>query len=66
MRNSTVLLIVCILGLGGVGTYLYLKNKKRWVASIWVSQYKVNFSGFSGGEEEIWAGFDNNFDITFK
>ena len=23
-------------------------------------------SSFSGGEEEIWAGFDNSFDITFK
>ena len=28
MKNSTVLLVFGILGLGGVGTYLYLKNKK--------------------------------------
>jgi len=28
MKNSTVLLIFGVLGLGGVGTYLYLKNKK--------------------------------------
>jgi hypothetical protein len=28
MKNSTVLLIFGILGLGGVGVYLYLKNKK--------------------------------------
>jgi len=33
MKNSTVLLIVGVLGLGGVGTYFYLKNKKKSVVS---------------------------------
>jgi hypothetical protein len=33
MKNSTVLLVFGILGLGGVGTYLYLKNKKNSVVS---------------------------------
>jgi len=28
MKNSTVLLVFGVLGLGGVGAYLYLKNKK--------------------------------------
>jgi hypothetical protein len=33
MKNSTVLFVIGILGLGGVGTYLYLKNKKKSVVS---------------------------------
>ena len=33
MKNSTVLLVFGILGLGGVGAYLYLKNKKNSVVS---------------------------------
>jgi hypothetical protein len=43
--------------------YIYLPNKKKWIASINV---KKASSSFTGGEEEIWAGFDDNFDITFK
>ena len=43
--------------------YIYLPNKKKWIASINV---KKASSSFTGGEEEIWAGFDNNFDVSFR
>jgi hypothetical protein len=43
--------------------YIYLPNKKKWIASINV---KKSSSSFTGGEEEIWAGFDNNFDVSFR
>jgi len=43
--------------------YIYLPNKKKWIASSLVTKAS---SSFTGGEEEIWAGFDDNFDITFK
>jgi len=43
--------------------YIYLPNKKKW---IWSKVVAKASSSFTGGEEEIWAGFDNNFDITFK
>ena len=45
------------LGKGGAVTfadgylYVYLPSKSKWIASIWLSRYKLNFSGFSGGEE---------------
>jgi hypothetical protein len=43
--------------------YIYLPNKKKW---IWSKVVAKASSSFTGGEEEIWAGFDDNFDITFK
>ena len=43
--------------------YIYLPNKKKW---IWSKVVQKASSSFTGGEEEIWAGFDDNFDITFK
>ena len=43
--------------------YIYLPNKKKWIASINV---KKASSSFTGGEEEIWAGFDDNFDVSFR
>jgi len=43
--------------------YIYLPNEKKWIASINV---KKSTSSFTGGEEEIWAGFDNNFDVSFR
>ncbi len=43
--------------------YIYLPSKSKWIAS---SLVKKASSSFTGGEEEIWAGFDDNFDITFK
>jgi len=43
--------------------YIYLPNKKKWIASSLVTKAS---SSFTGGEEEIWAGFDDNFEITFK
>lgn len=43
--------------------YIYLPNKKKW---IWSKVVEKASSSFTGGEEEIWAGFDDNFDITFK
>ena len=43
--------------------YIYLPNKKKWIASNFV---KKASSSFTGGEEEIWAGFDNNFDVTIR
>ena len=43
--------------------YIYLPNKKKWIASINV---KKASSSFTGGEEEIWAVFDNNFDVSFR
>ena len=46
---------------GGVGFY-----GAKWVKANNVTKIKPSSIGFSGGEEEIWAGFDNNFDITFK
>lgn len=43
--------------------YIYLPNKKKW---IWSKVVEKASSSFTGGEEEIWAGFDDNFDISFK
>ena len=37
----------------------------KWFKIDYLTRTKPS-SSFSGGEEEIWAGFDNNFDITFK
>ena len=43
--------------------YIYLPNKKKWISSNYV---KKSSSSFTGGEEEVWAGFDNNFDVSFR
>lgn len=43
--------------------YIYLPNKNKW---IWSKVVTKASSSFTGGEEEIWAGFDDNFDISFK
>jgi hypothetical protein len=43
--------------------YIYLPSKSKWIASSLVSKAS---SSFTGGEEEIWAEFDDNFDISFK
>jgi hypothetical protein len=37
----------------------------KWFKIDYLTRTKPS-SSFSGGEEEIWAGFDNNFDITMK
>ena len=43
--------------------YIYLPNKKKW---IWSKVVTKASSSFTGGEEEIWAGFDDNFDVSFR
>ena len=43
--------------------YIWLPSKKKWIASNYVEKAS---SSFTGGEEEIWAGFDNNFDVSFR
>jgi len=55
------------------GLWLFLPDKSlafygaKWVKASSLTKVKpTSIIGFSGGEEEIWAGFDNNFDITFK
>ena len=40
--------------------YIWLKAKEKWVASIWVSQYKVAFTGET--EFEQFNGFTNDND----
>jgi hypothetical protein len=49
----------------GVWLYIPSMNIYKWYKVDYVTTTKPS-SSFSGGEEEIWAGFDNNFDITFK
>lgn len=39
--------------------YIYLPNKKYWVASVLVSRYKVNFTGET--EFENFKGFTNDY-----
>jgi hypothetical protein len=38
--------------------YIYLKDKEKWIASIWVGQYKVAFTGET--EFEQFNGFTND------
>ena len=52
---------------------LYVYGKTALLGSRWWLADTITTSAignkklsFSGGEEEIWAGFDNNFDVTFK
>ena len=50
------------------GLWFYMPDKSsfyKWYLAKDTTTTKPS-SSFSGGEEEIWAGFDNNFDITFK
>ena len=51
--------------------YVYVKTLLsfggRWwlantISTSWLGNKKLSFTG---GEEEIWAGFDNNFDVSF-
>ena len=51
--------------------YVYGKTlssfgSRWWLANtITTSAVKNKKLSFTGGEEEIWAGFDNNFDVSF-
>ena len=51
--------------------YVYLPNRlglQKWFEAKGLStSYFTNTKlSFTGGEEEVWAGFDDNFDITFR
>ena len=53
------------LGKGGSVTfadgylYIYLTSKSKWIASIWISRYKVNFTGET--DFENFRGFTNDY-----
>lgn len=53
------------LGKGGAVTfadgylYIYLPSKSMWIASIWISKYKVNFTGET--DFENFRGFTNDY-----
>jgi hypothetical protein len=51
--------------------YVYGKTLSSFGSRWWLADTITTSAlgnkklSFTGGEEEIWAGFDNNFDVSF-
>jgi hypothetical protein len=63
MKNSTILLVFGVLGLGGVGTYLYLKNKKKSVVSSLPTNPPTNPPNTTNIESETLSQVDSSLGL---